>query len=43
MANCRAEILARLRALNEAGRPNVSGAAGTGLSMKCEDASGIDR
>jgi predicted TIM-barrel enzyme len=38
----RAQILSRLRALKEAGRPIVGGGAGTGLSAKCEEAGGID-
>jgi predicted TIM-barrel enzyme len=42
MAASRSEILAKLRALKEAGRPIVGGGAGTGLSAKCEEAGGID-
>jgi predicted TIM-barrel enzyme len=38
----RAEILDRLRALKDAGRPIIGGGAGTGLSAKCEEAGGID-
>lgn len=42
MPQSRAEILARLRALKDAGRPIIGGGAGTGLSAKCEEAGGID-
>ncbi len=42
MAQSRAEILARLRALKAEGRPIIGGGAGTGLSAKCEEAGGID-
>jgi predicted TIM-barrel enzyme len=38
----RAEILSRLRAKVDAGRPIVGGGSGTGLSAKCEEAGGID-
>lgn len=38
----RAEILARLRALIDEGRPIIGGGAGTGLSAKAEEAGGID-
>lgn len=38
----RAEILSRLRAKVDAGRPIVGGGAGTGLSAKCEETGGID-
>lgn len=42
MPQSRAEILARLRAIRDAGRPIIGGGAGTGLSAKCEEAGGID-
>ncbi len=42
MPQSRAEILDRLRALKDAGRPIIGGGAGTGLSAKCEEAGGID-
>ncbi len=38
----RQAILARFRAMAEAGEPIVGGGAGTGLSAKCEEAGGID-
>jgi predicted TIM-barrel enzyme len=38
----RQEILARLRAKVDAGRPIIGGGAGTGLSAKLEEAGGID-
>ena len=38
----RSEILARLRAKIDAGRPIIGGGAGTGLSARCEEAGGID-
>ena len=38
----RADILARLRAKIETGRPIIGGGAGTGLSAKCEEAGGVD-
>lgn len=38
----RTEILQKLRAMIEAGRPIVGGGAGTGLSAKAEEAGGID-
>ena len=38
----RAEILARLRAKIDAGRPIIGGGAGTGLSARCEEAGGVD-
>lgn len=38
----RQEILARLRAKIDNGRPIIGGGAGTGLSAKCEEAGGID-
>ena len=42
MANCRPEILARLRALSESGRPVVRRAAGGRPSVKCEEVGVID-
>ncbi len=38
----RAEIIARLRAKIDAGRPIIGGGAGTGLSARCEEAGGVD-
>ena len=38
----REDLLARFRAMVEAGEPIVGGGAGTGLSAKCEEAGGID-
>ncbi|MCG6884264.1 MAG: phosphoenolpyruvate hydrolase family protein [Silicimonas sp.] len=38
----RSEILNRLRAKIDAGRPIIGGGAGTGLSARCEEAGGID-
>jgi len=38
----RAEILKRLRAKIDAGRPIIGGGAGTGLSARCEEAGGVD-
>lgn len=38
----RQEILGRLRAKIEAGKPIIGGGAGTGISAKCEEAGGID-
>lgn len=38
----RAEIVSRLRAKINAGRPIIGGGAGTGLSAKCEEAGGVD-
>ena len=38
----RDEILERLRAKVEAGRPIIGGGAGTGISAKCAEAGGID-
>lgn len=38
----RAEILARLSAKIDAGRPIIGGGAGTGLSARCEEAGGVD-
>lgn len=38
----RAEILSRLRAKIDTGRPIIGGGAGTGLSAKCEEAGGVD-
>ncbi|MXU64328.1 phosphoenolpyruvate hydrolase family protein [Oceanomicrobium pacificus] len=38
----RAEILSRLTAIIDAGRPIIGGGAGTGLSAKSEEAGGID-
>ena len=38
----RAEILSRLRAKIDAGRPIIGGGAGTGLSARCEEAGGVD-
>ena len=38
----RSDILARLRAKIDAGRPIIGGGAGTGLSARCEEAGGID-
>ena len=38
----RTEILKRLRAKIDAGRPIIGGGAGTGLSARCEEAGGID-
>lgn len=38
----REQILARLRAQVESGRPIVGGGAGTGLSAKCGEAGGLD-
>lgn len=38
----RAEILSRLRAKIDAGRPIIGGGAGTGLSAKCEEDGGVD-
>ncbi len=38
----RGEILRRLRAKIEAGRPIIGSGAGTGLSARCEEAGGID-
>lgn len=38
----RGEILRRLRAKIEAGRPIIGGGAGIGLSARCEEAGGID-
>jgi len=38
----RRALLARFRAMIEAGQPIVGGGAGTGLSAKCEEAGGID-
>ncbi len=38
----RDQILARLRAQVESGRPIVGGGAGTGLSAKCGEAGGLD-
>lgn len=38
----RAEILNRLRAKIDAGRPIFGGGAGTGLSARCEEAGGVD-
>ncbi len=42
MVSSREEIVERLRAKAEAGRPIVGGGAGTGISAKCEEAGGID-
>lgn len=38
----RAEIIKRLRAKIDAGRPIIGGGAGTGLSARCEEAGGVD-
>ena len=38
----REEVLARLRANVEAGKPIIGAGAGTGISAKCEEAGGID-
>jgi predicted TIM-barrel enzyme len=38
----RTEILNRLRAKINAGRPIIGGGAGTGLSARCEEAGGVD-
>jgi predicted TIM-barrel enzyme len=38
----RAEILARLRAQVDAGKPIIGGGAGTGISAKCAEMGGID-
>lgn len=38
----RQEILGRLRAKIESGKPIIGGGAGTGISAKCEEAGGID-
>jgi predicted TIM-barrel enzyme len=38
----RSELLARFRAMRDAGEPIIGGGAGTGLSAKCEEAGGID-
>lgn len=38
----RSEILARLRAKIDNGRPIIGGGAGTGLSARCEEAGGVD-
>lgn len=38
----RTEILTRLRAKIDAGRPIIGGGAGTGLSARCEEAGGVD-
>ena len=38
----RTEILHRLRAKIDAGRPIIGGGAGTGLSARCEEAGGVD-
>jgi len=42
MAESRADILTRFRAMVERGEPIVGGGAGTGLSAKWEEAGGID-
>ena len=38
----RSEILTRLRAKIDAGRPIIGGGAGTGLSARCEEEGGVD-
>jgi predicted TIM-barrel enzyme len=38
----RQEILARLNAKTNSGKPIIGGGAGTGLSAKCEEAGGVD-
>src|SRR6187431_1607272 len=38
----RGELLRRLRAQVDAGRPIIGGGAGTGLSAKCAEAGGLD-
>lgn len=38
----RADILKRLRAKIDAGKPIIGGGAGTGLSARCEEAGGVD-
>jgi predicted TIM-barrel enzyme len=38
----RSEILIRLRAKIDTGRPIIGGGAGTGLSARCEEAGGVD-
>jgi len=40
--NSRTEIVDRLRAKVEEGRPIIGGGAGTGLSAKCSEAAGLD-
>jgi len=42
MSESRADILARLRAKRDAGKPIIGGGAGTGISAKWEEAGGID-
>ena len=38
----REDILSRLRANVEAGKPIIGAGAGTGISAKCEEAGGVD-
>ena len=38
----RSELMAKFRAMRDAGKPIIGGGAGTGLSAKCEEAGGID-
>lgn len=38
----RSDLIARFRAMRNAGQPIIGGGAGTGLSAKCEEAGGID-
>ncbi|MEL6532260.1 MAG: phosphoenolpyruvate hydrolase family protein [Pseudomonadota bacterium] len=38
----RSDLMARFKAMKEAGEPIIGGGAGTGLSAKCEEAGGID-
>jgi len=38
----REALMARFRAMVQAGQPILGGGAGTGLSAKCEEAGGID-
>src|SRR5918999_2173874 len=42
MGNSRGEIVARLRAQVEAGRPIIGAGAGTGISARCAEAGGVD-
>lgn len=42
MPSTRSEILSRLHAKVERGKPIIGGGAGTGISAKCEEAGGID-
>ncbi len=42
MTIARSEILRRLRAKIDSGRPIIGGGAGTGLSARCEEAGGVD-